>query len=232
MITTFQRPDVAKEFVDRRRKALPFAEEQIGVMLRVISHFGTPARFVDLGCGDGILSRAVLNAFPDSVATLVDHSSPMLARAEQSMQGYGDRVRMVEADLSNGMPDVGEVDLVISGFAIHHLPNDRKQALYGEIYHSLTLGGLFINMEHVTPGSASLEALFDLVYIDNVVELTGLPAAQVAAEYHGRPDKADNKLETVERQMQWLCDIGYVNVDCYFKFLEIAMFGGVKPKAV
>ena len=44
-----------------------------------------------------------------------------------------------------------------------------------------------------------------------------------------RPDKADNILERVEEQVKWLREIGFDHADCYFKFLELAVFGGVKP---
>jgi ubiquinone/menaquinone biosynthesis C-methylase UbiE len=229
METKFQRADVAAEFLDRRRKALPFAEEQIAVMLRVIGHYLTPQRVVDLGCGDGILSRAILNAFPEATAVLVDHSAPMLDRARQAMAKFGDRVSVVQSDLTELLPaNVSAADVVVSAFAIHHLPGDRKKALYTDIFQRLSPGGLFINLEHVAPPSAKLEALFDQVFIDNLVEATGEPEAKVAAEYHGRPDKADNILEPLELQMSWLREIGYVDVDCYFKFLELAVFGGVK----
>jgi hypothetical protein len=51
----------------------------------------------------------------------------------------------------------------------------------------------------------------------------------VEAEYCGRPDKADNILERVEVQVEWLREIGFLHADCYFKWLELAVFGGVKP---
>ena len=51
------------------------------------------------------------------------------------------------------------------------------------------------------------------------------------SEYHGRPDKADNILEPVEAQVDWLRATGFEHADCYFKWLELAVFGGRKPLA-
>jgi hypothetical protein len=33
----------------------------------------------------------------------------------------------------------------------------------------------------------------------------------------------------VEEQCRWLKEIGFVEVDCWFKVLELALFGGRKP---
>ena len=37
-----------------------------------------------------------------------------------------------------------------------------------------------------------------------------------------------NKLTSVELQMRWLREIGFEEVDCYWKWLELALFGGVR----
>ncbi len=41
-------------------------------------------------------------------------------------------------------------------------------------------------------------------------------------------DKADNILAPAEEQVGWLREIGFLHADCYFKWLELAVFGGVK----
>ena len=61
-------------------------------------------------------------------------------------------------------------------------------------------------------------------------EGVGIAALEVGCEYHARPDKADNILAMVESQTAWLRDIGFMHVDCYFKWFELAVFGGQKPR--
>lgn len=46
---------------------------------------------------------------------------------------------------------------------------------------------------------------------------------------HGRADKADNLLLDVETQARWLRGIGFEHADCCFQWLELAVFGGMKP---
>jgi len=43
-----------------------------------------------------------------------------------------------------------------------------------------------------------------------------------------RPDRAANILASVEDQCRWLRDIGFVEVDCFWKYFELAIFGGVR----
>lgn len=233
-VTAFQREDIAREFVDKRRSAIPFAAEQLSVMARVAKHFvKTATRVVDLGCGDGILSRVLLNEYPEAMAILIDHSPPMLALAEESMAPFAGRYRLLEHDLADDLATVigtEPADIVVSGYAIHHLPDGLKRQVYDGVFHALRPGGLFINVEHVASATAILESLFDDVLIDNLVNSSGRSRDDVARGYHSRPDKSDNILAPLPRQLAWLSEIGYENVDCYFKFLELAVFGGTKPK--
>ncbi len=57
---------------------------------------------------------------------------------------------------------------------------------------------------------------------------TGESWDEVARDHVHRPDKAANILTPVEDQCDWLREIGYQDVNCYFKVLELAVFGGRK----
>jgi SAM-dependent methyltransferase len=174
----------------------------------------------------------LLTEYPQARAVLIDHSEPMLERARQAMAPVADRCAILQGDLHDSLSRHAghtSTDLIVSGYAIHHLPHPRKRSLYGEIFDLLAPGGLFVNIEHVASASTEGEALFDTAYMDHIVARTGKDRARVEAEYHGRPDKADNILERVEVQVGWLREIGFLHADCYFKWLELAVLGGVKP---
>ncbi len=230
--SSWQNANVAQKFLDERRAAIPYGSDQVDVMLRLIERFQPEAEsVVDLGCGDGFLARAILERYPETTAVLVDQSEPMLDRAVQAMAAYAGRYGIVQADLANPLSASGvngPADLVVSGFAIHHLPHERKRELYSEIFEMLASGGLFINIEHVASATPELEEIYDSAYIDAIADRTGKDRAIVHSEYHNRPDKADNILEHVETQLAWLRAIGYQQVDCYFKWFELTVFGGLK----
>ena len=230
---------LSKTFLKNVRGAIPFAAEQIDVMLRVLKEM-TPAveRILDLGCGDGVLGRSVLALHPAARAVFVDFSDTMLdaakkqlgdgARAEFIQQDFGER-RWVEA-VRHRAP----FDVIVSGFAIHHQNDERKREVYAEIFELLRPGGLFLNLEHVSSPTKRLEDIFETAFIDSLYAYHRLrgPAVgreQVAAEFYNRPDKKANILAPVDLQCSWLREIGYEDVDCYFKFFEFALFGGRKP---
>jgi tRNA (cmo5U34)-methyltransferase len=50
--------------------------------------------------------------------------------------------------------------MIISGFAIHHVDNDKKNRLYNDIYQLLNPNGIFLNLEHVSSPTEKLEELF------------------------------------------------------------------------
>ena len=125
-------------------------------------------------------------------------------------------------------------DVVVSGFSIHHQPDERKRQLYVEIHDLLKPGGLFINIEHVSSPTKWIENVWEESFIDSLYTVNrqqegGKTRKEVAMQFHGREDKQTNILAPVEMQCDWLREIGYLDVDCFFKLFELAVFGGRRP---
>jgi ubiquinone/menaquinone biosynthesis C-methylase UbiE len=207
----------AEEWVDEERvrgylaRAADFPHRAEGERV-LIDHLPADAgRVLDLGTGAGRLIGLVLGARPRAEVIGVDFSAPMLAEARNR---FGDerRVELVVHDLDEPLPDLGCFDAVVSSFAIHHLEDDRKRALYGEVQAILGPGGPFANLEHVASPTARLhEAFFAAI-----------------AEPLENEDPSDRTV-AVETQLAWLRESGFDDVDCYWKWLEMALLIGVKP---
>ena len=100
----------------------------------------------------------------------------------------------------------------------------------------LSPGGIFINIEHVASATRRLEVEWNEMLTDAIYETSrangkDITREEVFAELVNRPDKEANILAPVEDQCVWLRDIGYENVDCYLKVMELAVFGGQKVSA-
>jgi len=52
---------------------------------------------------------------------------------------------------------------------------------------------------------------------------------ELSRTYLERPDKEENILAPVELQCSWLRDLGFADVDCFFRLFELALFGGRRP---
>jgi SAM-dependent methyltransferase len=237
--SVWQRADVARAFLDERSVVLPHRQEQIEMMLAVLLAGGAPppTQVLDLGCGSGALLGAVLAAFPAASGVGVDYSPPMLAEAREKLAPFGERAALVAADLrAPGWQAAvaGPFDAVVSGYAIHHLPDERKRALYGEIFALLAPGGAFFHAEHVSSATPELEALFDEAMARHLHARRRERGEDVTLEtvrrhLLTRPDRAANLLLPVETQLAWLRDLGFTQVDCYWKWYELALFGGRRP---
>jgi len=167
-------------------------------------------RILDLGTGDGRLIRLIKKNRPDIEAVALD-VSPTMLKAARDHFANDSKVKVIEHDLSLPQPDLDYFDAVISSFAIHHLKHERKKSLYEEIYDILNPTGVFCNLEHVASPSVELHVRFL-----NVIGYT--------------PKKEDraNKLLPMETQLGWLREIGFVDVDCYWKRLKMALLIGYK----
>lgn len=233
----WQNPETAQNFLTGVRAAIPLATEQLSLLMFLIRQSLPEVKnFADLGCGNGVIGGAISEVYPQAEGLFIDLSEVMLAEAKQKITSS--RVHFIQADLNHShwqecLPSIAGFDVIVSGFAIHHLPDARKQKLYQEIYNLLRIGGLFLNLEHVASHSTWGERNFDQLFVDHLYKFhqqqdSGLSREEVDQQYYNRVDKTANILAPVEKQCEWLRDIGFVDVDCYFKLLEIALFGGRK----
>jgi tRNA (cmo5U34)-methyltransferase len=225
---------LVRTYLQDIRAGIPYGVEQIEIALRVAASLQpSVTRILDLGCGDGIVGRAARQTWPEALLTLVDFSEPMLAAARRRFVDSND-VALIHADFGEPgwverIRDRSPFDLVLSAYAIHHQPDHRKRALYGEIVDLLATGGVFINIEHVQSATPRISAIWDQLLVERLMQQhPDRDPAVVQREYAKRPDRAANRLAPIEIQLEWLRELGLSDVDCYFKVLELAVFGGQK----
>ena len=170
-------------------------------------------RILDLGTGDGRLLALVRNELarrgqPDPEAVALDFSPAMLKAARERFAKESS-VSVVAHNMDAPLPDLGRFDAVISCFAIHHLVHERKRALYAEVHGLLNPGGVFCNLEHVASPTPLLHEEFMLALGQSV-----------------ETEDPSNKLLDLETQLTWLREIGFVDVDCHWKWRELALLAG------
>jgi SAM-dependent methyltransferase len=186
----------------QRRASLPRIDIAYGELLEVLP--SNPTRVLDLGCGDGKVMGMI-----GGRGVAVDFSPHMLEQARARFQAQD--VEVVEHNLNAPLPDLGTFDVVVSAFAIHHCSHERKRELYGEIFEVVEPGGVFANLEHVASPTRTLHEEF-LSLIGSSPEV----------------EDPSNQLLDVETQLRWLREIGFVEVECFWKWRELALLAGVK----
>ncbi|MPZ18503.1 MAG: methyltransferase domain-containing protein [Luteitalea sp.] len=192
-----------------RANSIPHRSEGEAELLACLPRALT--RVLDLGSGDGRLLALVRLARPEAEAVAIDFSETMLERLRGRFAGES-LVTVRAHDLDHPLPEsLGTFDAIVSSFAIHHLSDDRKRALYEEAYRLLRPRGVLCNLEHVASPSRTLhEQFLALIEVD--------PAEE----------DPSNKLLDLETQLAWLRTIGFVDVDCHWKWRELALLAGTR----
>ena len=199
-----------------RADSIPHRTEGESTLLEFIP--AKARRILDLGTGDGRLLALVKselakrdlirNDQANVEAVAIDFSPAMLEIAGKRFAGESS-VSIVTHNLDHPLPTLGKFDAVVSSFAIHHLLHERKLALYAEIHALLNPGGVFCNLEHIASPTPRLHEEF--------LHSIG---------YSLETEDPSNKLLDLETQLRWLREIGFVDVDCHWKWRELALLVG------
>lgn len=232
--------NLSKRYLNGVRAAIPLADYQIETILAIIGKVELQVRaFLDLGCGDGILGRAILSEYPEATGVFLDFSDAMIEAARQKAPKSNGRLFFVTEDFgrpswTESVLGYGEFDVIVSGLSIHHQEDRRKREIYEEIFNLLAPGGVFLNLEHVASPSPFLEHLHDEFFIDSLYRYhhnldPTKTREEIALDHYNSPLREANILAPVDTQCSWLREIGFKEVDCYLKIFELALFGGMKP---
>jgi tRNA (cmo5U34)-methyltransferase len=194
----------------RKRDSIPHRPEGYAALLEVVPE--RVERVLDLGTGDGNTLALVLAERPGAAGIGLDFQDEMLDRARARFAGT-DAVEIRRHDLDTPLPgDLGQFDLVVSSFAIHHLVPERQRELYGEVFDCLRPEGVFANVEHVASTTARRHEEF-----------------LAAIGYGPEEDDPSNKLVPVSDHLAWLDGFGYADAECLWKWRELAVVAGRKP---
>ncbi len=235
----WQTLDLSKKYLEGIRGGIPLAGEQLDVILRIVRKLTPEAnKFLDVGCGDGILGRTLTAAFPQARCAFLDFSEHMLAAARAKADAA--RSDFFHADFGDEnwhapLKELAPFDAVVSGLAIHHQPDERKRAIYADVFNLLRPGGVFLHLEHVLSASAWANEIHEEIFIDSIFAFhqsqgSEKTRAELAYEFGSHGGRAANILAPLETQCDWLREIGFQDVDCFVKLFELTVFGGKKPE--
>jgi tRNA (cmo5U34)-methyltransferase len=181
-----------------RANNIPYRSDGEQVLLGFIPM--STRRILDLGTGDGRLIKLLRQKIPNIKCIGMDFSPHMLNILRRLYED-DKSVSIVEHDFGSQLPEIGFFDAIVSSLAIHHLRDHRKKALYSEIYSMLRPGGIFCNLDHVASSSVILSRHFR----------KRMGGQKPVNRLH------EERLSSIEEQIGWLKEIGFVDSDCYWK---------------
>ncbi|MBE3073546.1 MAG: class I SAM-dependent methyltransferase, partial [Actinobacteria bacterium] len=178
--------------------------------------------FLDLGAGTGAAARGILDLYPRSTAILTDFSAQMMSEGQREMRDYEGRFEYVEFDMSTSSWPAAipaTLDAVVTSMCIHHLPDDRKQGLFAEIFERLAPGGWYVNYDPVSSADPVVEATWERVNDRDDPEAAGKRLHRTPQEQH-RFENHTRYVIPLDRQLDYLRSAGFQGVDVYWKHLE------------
>ncbi len=225
---------------DLSRYAVPQRERQIAIVVDRVARCAASGDILEICCGEGLLTAALLQRLPDARVHAYDGSDSMLA-ATRARAGDPDRLATRRIDIAATDWRAFETPLraVVSSLAVHHLDGAGKRALFADLHAALSPGGVFALADVIRPETAAGNAIAaDLwdeetrrrsLEIDG--DLGGFEAFRRADWNHFRHAVLDpmDQPSTVAEHLDWLRDAGFVGVDLHWMTAGQMILSAVRP---
>jgi tRNA (cmo5U34)-methyltransferase len=188
---------------------------------------------LDVGAGYGPLTAFILERYPHATCIAQDGSEPMLQRARHLLAGYGPRFHAHQSDLFEAvwLPTLSSpVAAAVSSSCLHNLRDFRRiSEIYHDIREHLQPGGVFLNFDLLNAPTPELQQRYTAVG-EVRRQREGATSGAVGAMV-GRTDRTavggvGPFPANLEQHLTALKVAGFTQVDCFWKDLQRALYGG------
>ncbi|MEQ8814280.1 MAG: class I SAM-dependent methyltransferase [Thalassobaculum sp.] len=226
---------------DLSRYAVPQRERQIALIVDRVAAAAVPGDVLEICCGEGLLTAALLEALPDVRVHAFDGSAAMLAATRERAEAMSGRLVTRRIDLAGRDWRRFDAPLraAVSSLAVHHLDGPGKRDLFADLHAALAPGGVFVLADVVQPATAAGNAIAADLWDQEVRgralsldgNLEGFEAFRRADWNHFRHKELDpiDQPSTVVEQLDWLRAAGFVEVDLHWMTAGQMILSAVRP---
>lgn len=220
--------------------AVPEREGLLATLLALVPFGpGEPFRAIELGSGEGFLSRALLEAFPKAEVLALDGSGSMRRQTAARLACAGERSRVEAFELSarDWRSELAGAGLVCSSLCVHHLDDAGKRLLFSDVFSALSPGGALLLLDLVQPRSARAVEVFAEQWDESTLRRSRQRLGHDAAfetfrregwNHYRTPDPVDRP-SSLGDQLRWLESSGFEAVDCFSLVAGHGVYGGYRP---
>lgn len=192
---------------------------------------------VEIGCGTGITTLALLNGREDIRLISVDNEPTMLNQARQNLSQWVEsgQVRLLENDALSALRDLpaNSLDIVASAYTLHNFLHDYREQVLAEIFRVLKPGGVFVNGDrygldefeaHTKEVQAEVKRYFQV--------LTEMNRMDVLEQWilHLFSDESPHHVMRTQQALQVMKAAGFDPIEEHYRQGINALISGSKPK--
>ncbi len=203
-------------------RLVPFYQKQNSLLMDLIPMERKMAfKALDLGSGPGILSRLLLDTFPNAQVTAFDISPVMLDTCKKKLWAYPNRANFISGDFTKDDFGTG-YDVVFTGLVLQHTHDEGKRAFFKKIIGRMNPGAILLSRDIVRGTTPTLSLEYERLW-RLYMRAQGEDGTLWYSKFQAQDPPA-----TVEDQTRWLRDAGFIDVGCHWRHLNFAITGGRK----
>lgn len=191
---------------------------------------------LELGCGTGITTLALINSREDMHLTSVDNEPTMLDQARKNLAQWVTmgKLTLVENDALSALHDLAtdSLDMVASGYTIHNFLDDYREKVLAEIFRVLKPGGIFVNGDRYALDDLEAHTQYVQAEVKRYFQvLTKMNRFDVLEQWivHLFSDESPHHVMRTKPSLQTMKAIGFHPLEEHYRQGVNALITGTKP---
>jgi ubiquinone/menaquinone biosynthesis C-methylase UbiE len=199
---------------------------------------GQALNVLEIGCGTGITTLALLNSREDIRLISVDNEPTMLNQARQHLAQWVERgqITLVENDALSALRSLStdSLDMIASAYTLHNFLNSYRDKVLAEIFRVLRPGGIFVNGDrygldnfeaHTKQVQAEVKRYFEVLKKINRIDVLEQWIVHLFS------DESPHHVMRTKQSLQTMEAIGFYPVEEHYRQGINGLISGTKPKA-
>ncbi len=204
--------EFSKNYTGDMQKCVPHYDFLLSLFAEGFSVNFKAENILDLGCGNGNVTKQLLIPYPKATYTLLDASKEMLGICRERFKDT--KIAVVESYFNDFEFPNNHFDIVAAGFSLHHCTSSEKQLLFQKVYTCLKEGGVFTTSDLMIDKNDTAHPR--LIEQWKTLVNSNFPNGEKwtwIMEHYDEFDKPDS----LNNQLNWLRDAGFKDIDIIIK---------------
>lgn len=217
---------VTEIFDSHVRKSVPLYDNfhsTIGDLSEWFIEENTNVYDIGTSTGEGLINLISHHKNKEVNYIGIDRSTDMLEKAKNNLKDYN--VTLINGDITNLDIEIHNASFITSILTLQFIPQRKRKQVIKKAYDGLNKGGSLVIVEKVIGNNARFDEMFIELYHDFKVS-NGLTEQEVFAK--SRAIRGVMSPNTVQENIDMLTDVGFKDVDIFFKWCNFVGFIAIK----